>query len=242
MFQRAKCFAMLFLASALAAAGQEDSLQLSRILNAYSNLYEARPGRSPIESLHFEGRQSQNGREYYLNIYKKRPDLLRYQLSSGSSSVVVGFDGETAWKQTRSLEADKVELLDGAAAELFRSEVRFESPLMDGLFDPRVSIRLVGAEEVEEEMADVLEVEGTESSRVRYFLSKRTAMLLKKELLGEDGEVLIEIYYRDYRDVEGFPFAFEVENQRDGETLAQTRFDRIRVNTGTLSFYFEVPD
>jgi hypothetical protein len=59
--------------------------------------------------------------------------------------------------------------------------------------------------------------------------------------LGADGELSIQTLYRDYREVEGFPFAFEIDTRVDGETRSLAKVKNIDVNPGILSFYFTKP-
>ena len=87
----------------------------------------------------------------------------------------------------------------------------------------------------------MLEVIEYDSEASRYYLDLETAHIVRVDHLGADGELSIQTLYRDYREVEGFPFAFEIETRVNGETKSLAKVNSIDVNPGILSFYFAKP-
>ena len=75
----------------------------------------------------------------------------------------------------------------------------------------------------------------------RYYLDLETAHIVRVDHLDANGEISIQTLYRDYREVEGFPFAFEIETRVYGKTKSLSKVKSIDVNIGLLSFYFAKP-
>jgi hypothetical protein len=69
-----------------------------------------------------------------------------------------------------------------------------------------------------------------------------TAHVVRVDQLDAEGELSIQTLYRDYQEVEGFPFAFEIETRVGGETRSLAKVNKIDVNPGLLSFYFAMPN
>ena len=87
----------------------------------------------------------------------------------------------------------------------------------------------------------MLEVIEYDSEASRYYLDLETAHIVRVDHLDADGELSIQTLYRDYREVEGFPFAFEIETRVNGETKSLAKVNSIDVNPGIFSVYFAKP-
>lgn len=242
MWKSFTSFFVAFTVSTCIAGGQSNAQTLSRILKNHSEIYDRSPVRGAIESIYLRGVQQQGERALELTIHRKRPNSMRYQLGTGEDAVILGYDGEVAWRQTRIDGEAKVERLGTEAARLLRAEAAFASVLSDDMFEPGQALDLEGTERVGGDAAYRIHVSDEADRRSRYYLSSKTYLVLKREQLDAEGRTILETLYRDYRAVGGVPFAHEVENRVEGERVALTRFEEIKLNTGVLSFYFEMPD
>ena len=74
-----------------------------------------------------------------------------------------------------------------------------------------------------------------------YYLDYETAHTVRVDYLNTDGKVSIQTFYRDYREVEGFPFVFEIEKRAKGETNSLAKINSIDLNPVILSVYFVKP-
>jgi len=221
--------------------GQTDAQVLNRLLRGHFELYGDTADRERIESLSLEGVQIHGDVAHPVDIHKKRPNFMRFRIGTESSYVVVGFNGEQAWREWRTPERDEVEALSDEARMLLREETTFASPLQDWLFDSGVEVTLESRAEVEGEAAYPVLLSVTGHADRRYFISGQSRRLLKVERLDEAGEVVLETFYRDYREVGRYPIAFEIENRTGDGDVVLTRFDAVRVNGGLLSLLFEPP-
>ncbi len=219
-----------------------DSFAMRRALQRYTEAYGGIRDVDKLASISVEGTQIQGGKTYNFLMRKKRPNSIRYRLSSGDTSIVSAYDGQTGWMQidqagkirTMPLNADQVKILE--------DEGRFESPLFRHLEQRDNELKMIGRERVGELSTYVFEAHDSMGLTTRYYLDVNHPYVVQRERLDETGAVAMQTLYRDYREVEGYPFAFEVENRIGGKVVSVVKVDSIRVNPGLLSFYFDMPE
>jgi hypothetical protein len=230
------CFACL-----AAAQYAGDTFTLQRLLERYTKSYGGVRDANQLASISIEGVQIQNGVAYDFDLRKKRPGMMHYQLKKGATTLTTVYNGRQAWLQVRKGSEGSVEELSDASLETVEKEARFDSPLYRHQEQPDNKITLEGREQVGLFQAFVLRVEEPGALTSRYYLHPENSLVLRIDRLDENGGLVLQTLYRDYKDVDGYPFAHVVENRSGGETISVTRVHSILVNPGLLSFYFEKP-
>ncbi len=218
-----------------------DALAVQRILERYTETLGGSRAVEALSSLSIEGTQTQNGKSYHFLMRKKRPNSIRYRLNAGDTSIICGFNGRLGWQ--RSKVGAEVTITDLPADQLavLRDEADFNSPLFRHLEKSWNAITLIEKELVEEGYVNVLEVKKFGKPFARYHLNARSGLILKRVRMNADGTPSLETHYRDYREVDGCQFAFEVENRIGDQQVSLVKIETIEVNPGLLSFYFEKP-
>ena len=232
------CFLYLFPIHGFA---QEDAFTLESVLQRFTKAYGGFRDADALSSLSVEGTILQNGQTFDFLMRKKRPHSMRYRLSNESNSIITGYDGSQGWVRTKINGEVSIDLLDQEARRKIRYQARFDSPLFYHLQKREYQIELIERTSLDERSVLVLEVIEYDSEASRYYLDLETAHIVRVDHLGADGELSIQTLYRDYREVEGFPFAFEIETRVNGETKSLAKVNSIDVNPGILSFYFAKP-
>mgnify|MGYP001165700949 CR=1 FL=1 len=220
---------------------QEDAFTLESVLQRFTKAYGGFRDADALSSLSVEGTILQNGQTFDFLMRKKRPHSMRYRLSNESNSIITGYDGSQGWVRTKINGEVSIDLLDQEARRKIRYQARFDSPLFYHLQKREYQIELIERTSLDERSVLVLEVIEYDSEASRYYLDLETAHIVRVDHLGADGELSIQTLYRDYREVEGFPFAFEIETRVNGETKSLAKVNSIDVNPGILSFYFAKP-
>ena len=222
-------------------AQTEESAVLPEVLDHYAEAHGAESGSGDLVSVSLDGTLVQGGREYDLRVRRKRPHSIRYRLSRGAVSVVCGFDGEQAWMRRQKGGDVTIRDLSDDALPLLRGEAAFAGPLVEQADNPELEARLEAVRPPEEGGVYVIDVFADGKRRYRYHLDTGTYRVRLRRVFDEAGELRLETRYRDYRLVDGFPFAFEIENRDETGVLSTVRVSELEVNTGLLSFYFEKP-
>ena len=220
---------------------QEDAFTLESVLQRFTKAYGGFRDADALSSLSVEGTILQNGQTFDFLMRKKRPHSMRYRLSNESNSIITGYDGSEGWVRTKINGEVSIDLLDQEAKRSMRRQARFDSPLFYHLQKRENQIELIERISLDERIVLVLEVIEYDSEASRYYLDLETAHIVRVDHLGADGELSIQTLYRDYREVEGFPFAFEIETRVNGETKSLAKVNSIDVNPGIFSVYFAKP-
>jgi hypothetical protein len=224
-----------------AFAQSSDALAVQRILERYTETLGGPRAVAALSSLSIEGTQVQGGTSYQFLMRKKRPDSIRYRLNAGETSIVCGYNGRQGWQRTKV--GGEVTIADLSTDQLaaLREEADFDSPLFRHLEKSWNVISLVGNEQIDDTHVTVLEIKKFGKPFARYYLNSRSGVILKRVQILSDGTLGLETLYRDYRKVDGYQFAFEVENRVGDEQVSLVQIETIEVNPGLLSFYFEKP-
>jgi hypothetical protein len=218
-----------------------DEVFLQRVLQHYTDTYGGLRDMNSLNSISVSGTQIQGDRAYFFRLLKKRPISLRYTVEKGDAQVVTGFDGQTGWRRMDRSGEVEVARLTGRALGTIRHEADFEGPLFRSSEKPENAITLTATDRVEGVETYVIRVESPDQPTRLFYLEKEHAQLLRLDHLDASGQVEFQTFYRDYRTIEGYPFAFEVENRVGGRTVSLTRIEEVEINPGLLSFMFEMP-
>jgi hypothetical protein len=221
---------------------QSDAYVLQRVLQRYTEAYGGFGDANSLSSLSVEGTIEQDGQTFDFFMRKKRPDSFRYRLSNASNSVVTGYNGSSAWLRTTTNGEVSITELDGQAASVIREQARFDSPLFRYLERSEDELELLERTTFEGHSVYLIEVRVLGRGLFHYYLESEAAHVLRRDQLDADtGAILVQTLYRDYREVDGYPFAYEVETLIDGQRVSLAKINSIDVNPGILSFYFEQP-
>lgn len=223
-------------------SAQTDTYVMQRALQRYTEAYGGGRDATALSSISIEGTQTQGGNTYDFLLRKKRPNSIRYRLSFGENSVTTGFDGRTGWIHVHEGVESKSRLLTKEELRVVKSEATFDSPLFHHLKNRYNEVEMIGRDTVDGQNAFVYFVEESNGQRSRYYLHFQQPHVLKREQLNDQDEVILSTYYRDYREVRGYPFAFEIENRVGDAVISSVKVENVIANPGLLSFYFTMPE
>ena len=176
-----------------------------------------------------------------LKIIRKRPNLFLMEFDVADLTAYQAFDGEVAWSTAP---------WTGNAAPQHLPESRTRDLMYQADFDGLLynwkekghHLELERIDTVETELAFKIKLIRADSA-IQYYLIGTKDFLLKKQVSyrtfrGE--EITIENYFRDYRYVDGIPFAFVIETQYPGRSVSM-EFDEIKLNEPVEDEFFGMP-
>ena len=233
---------LLFLSMTGALVAQSDSFAMQRALQRYTEAYGGGRDADALSSISIEGTQEQGGQVFDFLLRKKRPNSIRYRLTHGEKSVVTAYDGIAGWTQSEENGEVTTRKLTREERIALKQEAIFEGPLFRHLERRSNEVEMTGRAQVEGRDVYIFKTRELSGRRSLYYLDARKPHVLKVERLGADDTVEMTILYRDYKDVEGYPFAFEVETRVGEEVVSLVKIDSIIPNAGLLSFYFRMPN
>ncbi|HAV12911.1 MAG TPA: hypothetical protein DCX06_05385 [Opitutae bacterium] len=231
----------LFLAVGETLVAQSDAYVMQRALQRFTEAYGGGRDADALTSISIEGVQEQEGKVYDFLLRKKRPNSIRYRMTYAGHSVVAAYDGTTGWMQSEEDGKLITRKLSRVEVKQLKQEAAFEGPLFRHLERRSNSVEMTGRERIDGKDTFVFTTEDSDGNQARYYLGSRDSLILKMERLAADGSVTMTTLYRDYREVEGYPFAFEIESSIANKVVSSVKIHSISVNSGLLSFYFRMP-
>jgi hypothetical protein len=173
----------------------------------------------------------------------KRPNRMRTEFSFQGATGVQAFDGKKAWAVLPMAGQTEPEDLPAEVGREAAEQADIEGPLVDAAAKGN-KVELVGREKVEGRDCFKLTVT-FKSGGVRYsYIDSVSFLEVKAEgrrTAGGD-EVMLETYYRDYRDVLGLKIPYLVEaGPAKRPERQKIVIDRVEVNVPLADTRFERP-
>jgi outer membrane lipoprotein-sorting protein len=162
----------------------------------------------------------------------KRPVKMHMTLSVQNLTMVRVYDGGQGWANNPFAGKMNPDSMTDEDLKNISEEADFDGPLVDYAKKGN-KLELAGKDKVEDK--DTWRVRlTTKNGDVRYYLfDARTFLLLKWEgkRRAEGKEFPVESYFRDYRDVEGLKFSFQIDSGSSATDLTQKLvIDKIELN------------
>lgn len=233
---------VLFLASVGALSAQSEAFTKQRALQRFTEAYGGDRDATALSSVRIVGKLEQDGKHFDFFLRKKRPNSIRYRIDHGDVSVIAGYDGIVGWLQTKQGSEVETRKLTRNEVRTLKKQSEFESPLFRHLEKRSYKIEMIGRGRVEDRNVFIFEVKQPSGARMRYYMDTFDPHILKYEELDDRGVVALTTYYRDYREVEGYPFAYDIETLKGDKVVAAVKIESIAANPGLLSFYFKMPE
>jgi outer membrane lipoprotein-sorting protein len=173
----------------------------------------------------------------------KRPLKMHMELTVQNQTMVRVFDGKSGWANNPFGGKMNPEPMTDEDLRNISEEADFDGPMIDYRKKGN-QIELVGKDKVEDK--DVWRVKlTTKNGDVRYYLYDAGSFLLLKwegKRRAEGKEFPVESYFRDYREVEGLKFAFEIDSGSAATDLTQKIvIDKIELNPQIADSEFAKP-
>jgi outer membrane lipoprotein-sorting protein len=152
----------------------------------------------------------------------KRPLKMRMQLTVKDRTLVRTYDGGTGWANNPFAGQMLPEVMGDEELKAMAEEADFDGPLVD-YKEKGNKVELVGKDKLQDKDVWRLKVT-TKKGEVRQYLYDRGSFLLLKwegsrKFRGK--EFPMQAYFRDYRDVEGLKFPFQIESGSSAANVSQ---------------------
>lgn len=173
----------------------------------------------------------------------KRPMKMHMTLAVQNQTMIRVYDGTQGWANNPFTGKMTPDVMPEEDLKNISEEADFDGPLVDYAKKGN-KVELVGKDKVEDK--DALRVKlTTKNGDVRYYLFDATSYVLLKwegKRRADGKEYPIESYFRDYRDVEGLKFSFEIDSGSSATDLTQKLvIDKIELNVNFPDSEFTKP-
>ncbi len=192
-----------------------------------------------ISSVRVTGRLKLKNGEFQLTALQKKPNLVKMTLRQNQRDLVMAFDGTNAWQRPPGRDTKPV-LMNQSEARRFIHSAHFGSYLLFPFAEGKELVYL-----------DTVPVEGNICHQIRvtlksgyqldYFIDIRSYMEIKVENTDLRNGSKNSIVYSDYVREGGMPIARKVESYENGEWKSTLTLDEAKVNSGVISWMFNMP-
>ena len=186
----------------------------------------ARGGIKRIKSLNAQrltGRISLNsGDSGTLIVETKRPGMMREMVTLGGKSMIRTTDGIVGWAVGSLRNLAEPQQVNAEELRTLAASADFEGPLVDYKAKGN-KIELAGKEKVGKRLAFKLAISMKNGENRIDFIDSKTHLEVKWQGLANGN--IVESYFRDYREVKGLMYAFEIDSGSQ-----KIVFDKIEVN------------
>jgi photosynthetic reaction center cytochrome c subunit len=208
------------------------------ILNQY---FQALGGRAALERVTTRVMKgtliAQGGMKAPLEVFEKAPNktLTIFRAPQGTNQM--GFDGAVGWTKTpeQGLREEAGQQLD-----FIRSEAEFYKELK--LKDRYSKLTLLGLVQLDNREAYVIEAAPQRGQPERLYFDRQNGLLVRMDLglnLGQE-KMRMQMYFEDYRAVDGVKLPFAIRRARPGFTYTY-QFDEIKLNVPLDDSRFNKP-
>jgi outer membrane lipoprotein-sorting protein len=151
---------------------------------------------------------------------------MRQELEGGGMTMVMAFDGTTAWGLNPNLGPAPA-ALTGENAAMIREQADLDGPLVD--YEKKGNtIEYLGSETVAGRRMHQLRVTSPTQRVTRCYLDAETGLEARLVTQTPRGEMVQEL--SDYRDVEGLKFPFKVTTSIGGVPAVAIQITRVEIN------------
>jgi outer membrane lipoprotein-sorting protein len=224
-----------------------ESLSAQNITHILSKVFVARGGLAKIRAVKSERVSgtisfgSEASGPFVVEL--KRPMKMHMTLSIQNQTMVRVYDGTQGWANNPFAGKMNPDSMTEEDVKNISEEADFDGPLVDYAKKGN-KLELVRKDKVEDK--DVWRVRLTnKNGDVRYYLfDAGTFLLLKWEgkRRAEGKEFPVESYFRDYRDVGGLKFSFQIDSGSSATDLTQKLvIDKIELNPEIADSEFTKP-
>jgi hypothetical protein len=187
-----------------------------------------------IKTMVVSGVYNYGGIQFPFTSYAKAPDRYKFVVSQNGKQYVQGFDGNGGWKMDGFKNETTPTLLKGHAAMSMANETDIE--LENALIDYRSKghrADLIGKDTVQGKVCfkvNVIRKNG--DAETCYFEDKTFTLIMKRAVSknAEMGGTLLDIFYSDYRDINGIRIPFKTVHESKGQMILTITIDKVAVN------------
>ena len=186
------------------------------------------------------GSGTMQGSKITITTSSKRPYLVRNEMALAGQTMVMGFDGTTAWMAPSGLPAQPIPA--GPQTEGLKQNSQIDSPLFD--YKVKGTKIELGAPVTEAgRKLHHLVVTPKASPAMHYYLDAETGLETKMVIDTEDGgqTIRMEMRFSDFRPIEGRMVPFTVAQFVNGNQVGEIKFEKIEFNVPIDDAIFKMP-
>jgi len=222
---------LAFLLPAIATQAQT----AAEVLANYVAFTGGAPRWKAVRTIVSSGTYNYGGMVFPFTTYAKAPDRYKMMVPLKGKYFAQAYDGTKGWKIDAFKGETKKTMLTGSEAKalLNEADVELEPPFVDYEQKGHQAV-LQGMDSVNGVPCYKVLFTRKDSTVETCFFDAATYALLKKQAVSKNPELdkaTLDIYYTDYRSVNGLKLPFKIITTANGQTILEITVKKITVNT-----------
>jgi len=207
---------------------------VDKLINKYVDFIGGKEQWKKVKTMVASGEYDYGGIQFPFTSYAKAPNRYKFVVPQNGKQYVQGSDGSSGWKMDGFKNETIPTLLTGKAALAMANEANVE--LEDAFIDYRNKGHqavLLGKDTVKGKACfKVKLVRKSGDIETCYFDDQNFAMVMKKAVSKnvEMGGALLDIFYSDYRDIQGLRIPFKTVHESNGQMILTITIDKVMIN------------
>jgi outer membrane lipoprotein-sorting protein len=177
-----------------------------------------------------------------VRIIKMRPDKYRMEYEVQDVAALQVFDGQKAWWTTPWTGNSAPQVMPEDRTKDMKNRSDFEGNLYNWQAKGH-SLELAGLEKMDSIQAYKLKLTRKDGVVEYYFIDAMKFLIHKqlsyRQMQGKD--VAIEVYFKNYKNVDGIIFAFLTESFMGGQPLSVVEYETIELDKPVNEKIFDIP-
>lgn len=177
-----------------------------------------------------------------IKIIRVRPDKYMMEFDLADMTAYQAYDGQTGWMTAPWTGNAAAQIMPPERLKDLKNRAEMDGPLVNwkekGHF-----LELIGKDTLEDMLVYKIKIIRNDGGIEYNFIDNTGFMLRKRTSFRMAGgkEVTVENYFRDYRKVDGIPFAFTLETNNGGR-VNEIQYETIELNKPIDLEIFSMPD
>ena len=195
-----------------------------------------------IKSLKATGKIVQGGLEIPITVQQKRPSSLRVEVTFQGKSQIQAYDGAAGWKIDPFQGSSEPEAMTADDLKQAQEQADIDGPLVD-YKEKGHTVELQGKEDVEGTPAYKIKVT-LKGGDVRYIwldAGNYLEIKLSAKRKTPGGEIEIDSFPGNYKQVAGTAMPFSVEHKVGGQTIYSLTRDKVETDVAMYDSLFKLP-
>jgi len=193
-----------------------------------------------VKSLYMKGKFSQMGMEMAMEMWFKKPKQMRMQINIQGQTMVMAFDGTTAWWIMPMMGINEAqEMPESQRGNITENAEMMDEPLLH-YKELGHKLELVGEELLEGTKTYKLKMTKKDGKVMEFYLDAESGIELRQVqyTMAQDKEVKVESVYGDYKQVDGMMFPSQIDMLANGNPTGSMLMEEIVVNPTLEDSFF----
>ena len=180
--------------------------------------------------------------EIPLTITTARPNKLKQEMSVQGQTIIMAFDGQSAWTINPMMGADTPRVIEGPELDSLKMQADMDGPLVDYKVKG-TTVELVGTETVNEKKTHKLKITRKEGQSSELYLDVETGLEVKavNQVSRMGQSMTVESYFSNYRAEGDLTMAHTVLQKLPGGQEVTLTIEKVEVLPQVDDAVFKMP-